>query len=132
MPLRALLTDRVKEIPGCIGAGYIDLESGLPLAVVSDPPMDEAAQNLLAVGAVQAMSSSTASELGGALVPGAGDEPAFRETVILSEHSIHVFERMTNYPNEAVCLIFRADADPEMVLRAARGSLSKLIVAGIF
>ncbi len=131
MPLRPQLEACVRNVPGCIGASYIDLESGFTLDVVSDPPMDEEARNLLAVAAVQALGSASVRELGNVLAPGPEEIPAFRETIVMSETAIHVFERMENYPNEAICLILRPDADPREFLPRARGCLATLSLAGI-
>lgn len=132
MSLDVQLKARMESIPGCIGAGYIDLGSGMPLAVVSQVPMDEEARNLLAVAAVQVMSSSSVSEIGQALeLVDDASTPPFRETIILTPKAIHVFERMKNYPTEAVFLIFEPDIPPDQAIKSARKSLSQLSLAGI-
>jgi hypothetical protein len=110
----------------CIGAGYVDLASGFMLALSSDPPMHEEARELLAVAAVQAMGSTTATEVGQAVGNGSDARPVFREAVIMSPEAIYVFQRLENAVTEALCLIFRPEAVPTEVLDMARTSLARI------
>lgn len=125
----------LKDLPGCVGAGYVDLESGFMLAMRSQDPMPEDQAEVLAVAAVQALNSATVAEMcsafGGCDANDTEGPPPFRETVILSETAIHVFQRVENYPDEAVCLIFDADCSAKDVLAGARERLKQFSETGL-
>lgn len=131
-PLEMELDTCLARFEGCQAAGYIDLDSGFMLAIKSAQPMNEEQRELLAVAAYQVMNSATTRELGEIYAgPDAAEgSPAFAETVVMSSEAIHIFARMKSFPDEAVCLVFRPDANPDDVLDAARFSVERLANAG--
>lgn len=136
MTLDTELETCMAKLPGCVRAGYVDLESGFMLGVKSETQISEDDRQLLAVAAVQALASPAAIEMGEALGRAAGGESTdtaslFGEVVVMGKETLHVLQRIETYPEHALCLVFRSDIPTDEALSAARGCLKRFSDIGL-
>ncbi len=129
MALDAALKSAMDSIPDCLAAGYIDMDTGMLLAMQGDGAglMDNlsiAISNLFQGHGVQAFEKILASA-GGESVTEAG----FGEVAIFSGGHLYVFLKAQQYAGHVVCYICRDSANAGMVLTKSNMSLGAIAEA---
>ncbi|MCF6263845.1 MAG: hypothetical protein L3J24_09700 [Xanthomonadales bacterium] len=131
--LEELLQRAVNEIPECLAAGYIDLETGMLLAVktVKSHPME--VMDMLAAATADLFQGENVLAIETTFKKSRGIEDEnlhyFQEILILSNNLLHVFLRGNKYNNYIVTFVCRKSVNQGIVLTKARRILPLLEAA---
>jgi len=133
MSLTKTLQESMGQIPDCVAAGYVDMSTGLLLAVhtVGGHPHD-ILELLAAATADLFQGSSTVSieQMWKKIRGGAMDNKHyFQEIIVLSDNLQHVFLRSKKYPDHALVYITRKSANIGMVISKSRMMLDVVTTA---
>jgi hypothetical protein len=114
-------------IPECLAGGYIDISSGLLLAVktVDSHPTEVIDMLAAATGDLFAGKNVVAIESLFKKARGlpADDHHYFQEIIVNSDNLIHVFMRGKRYPDYVACFVCRKTANLGMALSKARAAM---------
>ena len=123
MTLEDALQAAALAVPGCLYAGLVDLDQGLPLARAPEGPLTFADVEHLAALASTYLASA---EAGAVAEAAGGPGQAFDEAVALTAHRVAVFQRLPGRAEVAFCLLAEGAHTPSAVADAARGQLAAL------
>ena len=116
-------------IPECVAAGYVDIQSGMLLAIktVDSHPSEVIDLVAAATGDLFAGSNVTAIEqmFNKSRGLAASDHHYFQEIIVNSDNLIHVFLRGKRQ-QQVVCFVCRKGANLGMVLTKARMAMPEL------
>ncbi|MBU4520081.1 MAG: hypothetical protein KJ677_11755 [Gammaproteobacteria bacterium] len=117
-------------IPECVAAGYVDIQSGMLLAIktVDSHPSEVIDLVAAATGDLFAGSNVTAIEqmFNKSRGLAASDHHYFQEIIVNSDNLIHVFLRGKRYSNYVAVFVCRKSANLGMVLTKARMAMPEL------
>ena len=123
----------LNTIPECLAGGYIDISSGMLLAVktVDSHPAEVVDMLAAATGDLFAGKNVVAIE---SMFKKARGLPAdnhhyFQEIIVNSDNLIHVFLRGKRYPDYVACFVCRKTANLGMALTKARAAMPELEAA---
>ena len=123
----------LNTIPECLAGGYIDISSGMLLAVktVDSHPAEVIDMLAAATGDLFAGKNVVAIE---SMFKKARGLPAdnhhyFQEIIVNSDNLIHVFLRGKRYPDYVACFVCRKTANLGMALTKARAAMPELEAA---
>ncbi len=124
MSLDSLIKQKINEVPECVAVGYVDMSTGMILAVKT---VDSHPQEIIDV-----LAAATADMFQGPSVvsiekmwrksrgmPTEGPH-LFKEVIVLSDNMLHVFVRTKKYPDHAAVFVARKSANVGMALMKAR------------
>lgn len=118
------------SIPECLAGGYIDISSGMLLAVktVDSHPAEVIDMLAAATGDLFAGKNVVAIESMFKKARGLATDNHhyFQEIIINSENLIHVFMRGKRYPDYVACFVCRKTANLGMALTKARGAMPEI------
>jgi len=118
------------SIPECVAAGYVDIQSGMLLAIktVDSHPSEVIDLVAAATGDLFAGSNVTAIEqmFNKARGLASSDHHYFQEIIVNSDNLIHVFLRGKRYSNYVAVFVCRKSANLGMVLTKARMAMPEL------
>ena len=132
MALDAAMKSAMDTVPDCLAAGYIDMDTGMLLAMQGANPgsaelletVSIAISNLFQGHGVQAFEK---------MVTAAGERTSenggFGEIAIFSGEYLFVFLKAHNYADHVVCYVCRGSANAGMVLTKSHMSLGKIAEA---
>jgi hypothetical protein len=130
MSLDAKLSSLSNTIPECVAAGYVDIASGMLLAVKT---VDSHPQEVIAL-----VAAATADLFAGPNITtietlfkksrgvAASDHHYFQEIVVNSDNLIHVFLRGRKYPDYVAVFVCRKTANLGMALVKARLAMPEI------
>ena len=117
-------------IPECVAAGYVDIQSGMLLAIktVDSHPSEVIDLVAAATGDLFAGSNVTAIEqmFNKSRGLATSDHHYFQEIIVNSDNLIHVFLRGKRYSNYVAVFVCRKSANLGMVLTKARMAMPEL------
>ncbi|MDO9251599.1 hypothetical protein [Hydrogenophaga sp.] len=117
-------------IPECVAAGYVDIQSGMLLAIktVDSHPSEVIDLVAAATGDLFAGSNVTAIEqmFNKSRGLASSDHHYFQEIIVNSDNLIHVFLRGKRYSNYVAVFVCRKSANLGMVLTKARMAMPEL------
>lgn len=117
-------------IPECVAAGYVDIQSGMLLAIktVDSHPSEVIDLVAAATGDLFAGSNVTAIEQMFNKSRGlpSSDHHYFQEIIVNSDNLIHVFLRGKRHTNYVAVFVCRKSANLGMVLTKARMAMPEL------
>ncbi|MDG5977740.1 pas sensor protein [Hydrogenophaga taeniospiralis CCUG 15921] len=117
-------------IPECVAAGYVDIQSGMLLAIktVDSHPSEVIDLVAAATGDLFAGSNVTAIEqmFNKSRGLASSDHHYFQEIIVNSDNLIHVFMRGKRYSNYVAVFVCRRSANLGMVLTKARMAMPEL------
>ncbi|MBE0588281.1 MAG: hypothetical protein IH617_09570 [Hydrogenophaga sp.] len=117
-------------IPECVAAGYVDIQTGMLLAIktVDSHPSEVIDLVAAATGDLFAGSNVTAIEqmFNKSRGLAASDHHYFQEIIVNSDNLIHVFLRGKRYSNYVAVFVCRKSANLGMVLTKARMAMPEL------
>lgn len=117
-------------IPECVAAGYVDIQSGMLLAIktVDSHPSEVIDLVAAATGDLFAGSNMTAIEqmFNKSRGLASSDHHYFQEIIVNSDNLIHVFLRGKRYSNYVAVFVCRKSANLGMVLTKARMAMPEL------
>lgn len=118
------------SIPECVAAGYVDIQSGMLLAIktVDSHPSEVIDLVAAATGDLFAGSNVTAIEQMFNKARGleSSDHHYFQEIIVNSDNLIHVFLRGKRYSNYVAVFVCRKSANLGMVLTKSRMAMPEL------
>lgn len=123
MSLGAELEACLDAAAACRAAALVDLDAGLILGARGEAARSPEAGELLA---------ASACELLGRARPEALADAGFDHAVVAADGGLHVFQRLSDAPDRALCLIFDPAAEPDAALAHARARQQALAAAGIW
>ncbi len=130
MSLDQALSDAMKTIPECVAAGYVDMESGMLLAVKTLDSHPQEVLDMVAAATSDMFQGPTVLEVEKSFKKSRGNDEEdfhyFQEFVIFSANLIHVFLRTKPYPDHVICYVARKSANIGMVLAKSRMSVDKV------
>lgn len=134
MSLAAALDSAMAQVPGCVFAGFVELESGLMLAARPAGALTELEADNLAALAVVLYKAEPMRRLGDAIAGKAGGaassgESRFGEALAISGARLHLFLRLPGQAGQVACFVSDHREDPAKVLDAARAGLATLAKA---
>ncbi|MDD2925639.1 hypothetical protein [Rhodoferax sp.] len=120
-------------IPECLAAGYVDINSGMLLAIktVDSHPREIIDMVAAATGDLFAGSNVTAIEkmFNKSRGLAESDHHYFQEIIVNSDNLIHVFLRGKQYPDYVAVFVCRKSANLGMALTKARIAMPNLEAA---
>jgi hypothetical protein len=109
----------------CRTAALVDLESGLILGMSGETPDRPEAGETLAAAACEL--------LGRALPPALAEAgEVYDHAVVAAEQGLHVFQRLAETPERALCLVFDPAVAPDAALAQARELQQAVGAAGLW
>lgn len=124
MSLDSVIQTTISSVPECLAAGYVDISSGMLLAVktVDSHPRD--VLDLVAAATADLFEGPNVSSIEKIFKKARGlpesETRYFQEIIVNSENLIHVFMRGKRYPNFVMVFVCRKTANLGMVLTKAR------------
>jgi hypothetical protein len=125
---KALATAQA-QVPECVAAGYVDMASGLLLAIKTVDSHPAEVIDLVAAATGDLFQGKNIVEIEQLFKKSRGlpEDPNshyFNEIVVFSTNLIHVFLRSRRYPTHAAVFVARASANVGMVLVKTRAALT--------
>lgn len=130
MSLDTALSKVQQEVPECVAVGYVDMATGMLLAVRTVDSHPQEVLDLVAAATAdlfQGKSVSTIEKLF-RKSRGQGEDGRhyFNEIIVISENLLHVFLRSKKHANQAAVFVTRATANIGMVLSKSRVALGEI------
>jgi len=124
MSLDKALSDAMNTIPECVASGYVDMTSGMLLAVKTLDSHPQEVLDMVAAATADMFQGPTVVEVEKSFKKSRGnkddDHHYFQEFLVFSDNLIHVFLRTKKYPDHVVVFITRKSANVGMVLAKSR------------
>lgn len=127
---KALATAQA-EVPECVAVGYVDMVSGLLLAVKTVDSHPSEVLDLVAAATGDLFQGKNVMEIEKLFDKSRGITRAdgshyFNEIVVFSTNLIHVFIRSKKNPNQAAVFVCRISANVGMVLVRTRAAMTAI------
>lgn len=133
MSLSRELARAVLDVPDCLGAGYVDLRTGLLLGSETGHPNQGAVVNLLAQAASDLFHGPNVSAIEGLFKRVLGftnqGQHYFQEVIINSDALVHVFLRGTRNPDCVLVMVCRKPANLSATLTKCRSAFPSIELA---
>lgn len=133
MSLEKALNASISEIPECLAAGYVDMSTGMLLAVKTVDSHPSEVLDLVAAATADLFQGTnvTAIERMFKKARGLADDGHhyFQEILVNSDNLIHLFMRGKKYPDHAIVYVCRKSANPGMVMAKSRIAQSNIEAA---
>jgi len=130
MSLDKALNEAMNNVPECLAGAYVDMSTGMLLAVRTLDSHPQEALDLVAAATADMFQGKTIIEIEDHFFRsrgGKGEAPHyFEEFLVFSLNLIHVFMRSKKHPEHVVTFVCRKSANVGMVLTRARGQVEKL------
>lgn len=130
MSLDKSLTEAIGSVPECLAGAYVDMSTGMLLAVKTVDSHPQEVLDLVAAATADMFQGPTVAEIEHHFrrTRGVKDEGwhYFREFFAVSENLIHVFIRSRKHPEHVVCFVTRLSANIGMVITKSRQQVEKL------
>ncbi len=124
MSLDASLAKAQQEVPECVAVGFVDMTTGMLLAVRTVDSHPQEVLDLVAAATADLFQgkSVTAIEKLFRRSRGQGEDGRhyFNEIIVISDNLLHVFQRSKKNGSHAAVFVTRANANIGMVLSRAR------------
>lgn len=123
MSTETIMKRALKDIPSCVTAIVVDLESGVPLDIrtVERHPREVLELAAAAIRDVYNGGNVTAIEDRFKRDRGVqGDEHYFQQFIVMSRNLIHFFSRLSKNQRIVLCAVCRSDADLGSILARGR------------
>lgn len=130
MSLDAALQSAVSQVPECVAAGYVDLNTGMLLGVKTVDSHPAEVLDVIAAATADMFQGPNVSTIESLFKKARGVDNDghhyFQEMVVLSDNLIHVFMRSKAMEDQVLGLVCRKSANLGMVLTKARGVLPEI------
>jgi hypothetical protein len=125
MSMETVLQQAIASVPECLAGGYVDIKSGMLLAVRTVDSHPREVLDLVAAATADLYQGPNVSMIEKLFRQSRGlpsDEAAhyFQEIIVNSENLIHVFMRGKLYPDYVMVFVCRKTANLGMALTKAR------------
>lgn len=133
MSLDKALQDAIAAIPECVAAGYVDLSTGMLLAVKTVDSHPAEVLEVVAAATADLYQGSNVTLIENMFKKARGVENDghhyFQEIIVNSDNLIHVFIRNKSNEEHVVVFVCRKSANLGMVLTKSRSALPALSAA---
>ena len=130
MSLENALAKAQTDVPECVAVGYVDMSTGMLLAVKTLDSHPQDVLDLVAAATADLFQGKnvTAIEQIFRKVRGQAEDGVhyFQEIVVFSTNLLHVFSRGKRHPEHAAVFVCRAGANIGMVLSRSRASITAI------
>jgi len=131
MSLDAALQTSISTIPECVAGGYVDMSTGMLLAVKTVDSHPAEVLDLVAAATADLFQGPNVIQIETLFdrsrgITRTGGGHYFQEIIVFSDNLLHVFMRGKKYHNHAVTYVCRKNANIGMVLTKARMALGSL------
>lgn len=124
MSLEAQLTKAQQSIPECVAAGYVDMTTGMLLAVKTVDSHPQEVLDLVAAATADLFQGPSVTSIEKLFRKSRGQAEDgnhyFNEIVVFSSNLIHVFLRGKKHRDQATVFVTRISANIGMVLSKSR------------
>ncbi len=125
--LDTVIQKAISTVPECLAAGYVDLNSGMLLAIKTVDSHPQEVLDMLAAATADLFQGPNVIAIENMFKKSRGvpmdDYHYFQEVIVNSENLIHVFMRAKQYQEHVVTFVCRKSANLGMVLTKARAAL---------
>lgn len=134
MSLDKALTELMKNVPDCVAAGWVDINTGMLLGVKTVDSHPQEVLDLVAAATTDLFQGTNVSAIETMFkksrgVPDNADH-YFKEIIVLSQNLLHVFSRGKKKQEQILVAVCRVSANLGMVLTKVRSSLPAVEAAG--
>jgi hypothetical protein len=133
MSLEKAINAASSQIPECVAAGYVDMSTGMLLAVKTVDSHPAEVLDLVAAATADLFQGSNVTSIEKMFKKSRGlpqdDKHYFQEIIVFSQNLLHVFMRGKKHDNHAVVYVCRASANIGMVISKSRTSLAAIEAA---
>ncbi len=130
MSLDASLSKAQQEVPECVAVGFVDMMTGMLLAVRTVDSHPQEVLDLVAAATADLFQGKSVSAIEKLFRKSRGQAEDgrhyFHEIVVFSENLLHVFQRSKKNSNHAAVFVTRANANIGMVLSKSRSMMREL------
>lgn len=131
MSIDKALATAQSEVPECVAVGYVDMVSGLLLAVKTVDSHPSEVLDLVAAATGDLFQGKNVMEIEKLFDKSRGitrpdGSHYFNEIVVFSTNLIHVFIRSKKNPNQAAVFVCRISANVGMVLVRTRAAMTAI------
>lgn len=127
MALENALTKAQQAVPECVAAGYVDMSTGMLLAVRTVDSHPQEVLDLVAAATADLFQGQSVTSIEKLFRKSRGQvedgHHYFKEMIVFSDNLIHVFMRAKKKPDQALVFVCRASANVGMVLSKSRSVL---------
>lgn len=125
--LDTVIQKAISTVPECLAAGYVDLSSGMLLAIKTVDSHPQEVLDMLAAATADLFQGPNVIAIENMFKKSRGvpmdDYHYFQEVIVNSENLIHVFMRAKQYQEHVVTFVCRKSANLGMVITKARAAL---------
>lgn len=122
--LDSQINSAISSIPECVAGGYVDISSGMLLAVKTVDSHPQEVLNLVAAATADLFAGQNVSMIEKLFKKARGltddGHHYFQEIVVNSENLIHIFIRGKKYPDYVAVFVCRKSANLGMALTKSR------------
>lgn len=133
MSLDKALNQASSQIPECLAAGYVDMATGMLLAVKTVDSHPSEVLDLVAAATADLFQGTNVTAIEKLFKKSRGlpadDHHYFQEIIVFSQNLLHVFMRGKKNTNHALVYVCRASANIGMVIAKSRMSLAAVEAA---
>ncbi|MEZ5401614.1 MAG: hypothetical protein R2729_18215 [Bryobacteraceae bacterium] len=133
MSLDSELKKAQNEVPECVAAGYVDMNTGMLLGVKTVDSHPQEVLDLVAAATADLFQGRNVTSIEKMFKKsrGVADDGAhyFREIVVFSQNLLHVFIRAKKHPDQAAVFVTRGSANIGMVLSRSRAAMGDIEAA---
>ncbi len=130
IPLETALGKAIREIPECVAAGYVDITTGMLLAVKTVDSHPREVLDLVAAATADLFQGSNVVAIERMFKKSRGikdeNQHYFQEMIIFSDNLLHVFLRGKKHPDHISVFVARRNSNIGMMLAKARLALPAL------
>lgn len=133
MSLENALTKSMKNIPLCVALGYVDMSTGMLLAIRTTDSHPQEVLDLVSAATADLFQGSNVVAIEKLFRQSRGlpenGAHYFQEIVVFSDNLLHVFMRCKQYTDHCVVVVCNKNANIGMVLTKSRLSLAAIEAA---
>jgi len=127
--LNSTLTEVTQNVPDCLAAGFVDMNTGMLLGIKTMDSHPQEVIDLLAAATSDLFQGKNVITIEQMFrksrgLPENPDEHYFQEIIVLSRNLIHVFIRGKRYQDQVLVTVTRGGANLGMVVTKTRQALS--------
>lgn len=130
LALEKALSNAVRDLPECVAGGYVDMTTGMLLAVKTVDSHPREVLDLVAAATADMFQGSNVSAIERMFKKSRGIKDDghhyFQEMIVFSDNLLHVFIRGKKYPDHVAVFVSRKNANIGMLLSKARMSMPAL------
>ena len=130
MSLDKALQEAMSSVPECLAAGYVDMSTGMLLAVKTVDSHPQEVIDMVAAATADLFQGSNVTAIEDAFKKSRGTtkdtDHYFKEMIVFSENLLHWFGRTKKYEEHVICFVCRKSANVGMVIAKSRMAIEKV------